>query len=135
MKNYKILIVDKEKSYREELCSLLAASAAGYRTAHAGSAREARDLAAGFRPYLIVTDVLLPDGDGVDLYEDLRDIRPDLPALFLCTDELDEARLRGLEIPADCRMMRNKAKSELAARAEKLLQRFSEKAATIPEES
>lgn len=71
-----VLVVDDEPEIRELAADLL--SAAGFDTTVAGNGREALDqCAAARRPFdLILTDVHMPDLDGVKLSERLRALSP-----------------------------------------------------------
>jgi CheY-like chemotaxis protein len=46
---------------------------AGYRVEHASNVASAKELARKFRFELVISDVGLPDGDGLQLMRDLRD--------------------------------------------------------------
>ncbi|MCR4763494.1 MAG: response regulator [Lachnospiraceae bacterium] len=123
MKSYRILIVDKEASFGSSLCRILEEAGAGYRTQCAASMREAREIAVSFKPHLVVTDVLLTDGDGCDLYTELRDENPQLPFLFLCAHDEEAARLRGLDFPPVKWLGRREAAEMIASRVESALSR------------
>jgi len=78
-----ILLVEDEALVREAMFETLVW--AGYRVLKAGNAAEAR---AAFRRCkrvveLLVTDVVLPDQNGKDLAEGLREICPDLRAILI----------------------------------------------------
>ncbi|MBW8016867.1 MAG: sigma-54-dependent Fis family transcriptional regulator [Planctomycetes bacterium] len=65
MKNYDILIVDDDKIIRDSLCEYL--SLEGYNTTPAESFKGAIDCMARQNFSLVVTDVSMPDGDGIEL--------------------------------------------------------------------
>lgn len=51
---------------------------------------------------LVLLDVMLPDGDGFALFEQIKKIKGSgLPVIFLSARDEDQARLRGLELGAD----------------------------------
>ncbi|CAB3683541.1 sigma-54-dependent transcriptional regulator [Trinickia soli] len=64
-----VLIVDDDPETREALVSIIAAD--GLTTATAGDLREARIQLGRQTPDVVFTDLQLPDGSGVDLFEDL----------------------------------------------------------------
>jgi DNA-binding NtrC family response regulator len=64
-----VLIVDDDPETREALVSIIAAD--GLTTATAGDLREARIHLVRQTPDVVFTDLQLPDGSGVDLFEDL----------------------------------------------------------------
>jgi DNA-binding NtrC family response regulator len=65
------LIVDDDTNTREALTALAAAE--GFTTAAAGSVAEARIQLVRQRPDVVMMDLRLPDGSGMELFEDLED--------------------------------------------------------------
>ena len=65
------LIVDDDDNTREALTALIAAE--GFTTAAAGSVAEARIQLVRQRPDVVLMDLRLPDGSGMDLFGDLED--------------------------------------------------------------
>lgn len=74
-----LLVEDHPDIMRVNRDALLSA---GYRTAEAGTLREAREQLAALSPALIVLDILLPDGSGLELCVELRRLTT-APILFL----------------------------------------------------
>jgi DNA-binding NtrC family response regulator len=66
-----VLIVDDDANTREALAAL--ATQEGFTTAVAGSVAEARIQLVRQRPDVVLMDLRLPDGSGIDLFEDLED--------------------------------------------------------------
>jgi DNA-binding NtrC family response regulator len=66
-----VLIVDDDSNTREALSAI--ATAEGFTTATAGSIAEARIQLVRQRPDVVLMDLRLPDGSGMDLFEDLED--------------------------------------------------------------
>jgi DNA-binding NtrC family response regulator len=66
-----VLIVDDDANTREALAAIAAAE--GFTTASAGSIEEARIQLVRQRPDVVIMDLRLPDGSGMDLFEDLED--------------------------------------------------------------
>jgi DNA-binding NtrC family response regulator len=94
---HRLLIVEDEPRLRQMLIWEL--EDLGYRVSGAGSCAEALDLAAAQRFDAALIDYHLPDGDGIDLMERLRELRPQLTVL-LCsgiptTDKVALAMRRG----------------------------------------
>jgi CheY-like chemotaxis protein len=90
-----ILIVDDEPFMRDLATRML--RTAGYQTRTAASGREAiallrRDPAS---VQLILLDLLMPELDGSATLEALRQIRSDIPALFMTGQLEEDVRLRG----------------------------------------
>jgi len=66
-----VLIVDDDANTREALAALVQAE--GFTTALAGSVEQARIQLVRQRPDVVLMDLRLPDGSGIDLFEDLED--------------------------------------------------------------
>ena len=79
MKSLSILFADDEEDIRNIVRHWLEAE--GHRMAGAGSAREAKVLMAQQTFDLVITDVLMPDGDGIDLIRETRRLQPATPIL------------------------------------------------------
>lgn len=73
----------------------------GYITKCASTCGEAKVLLSGSRFNLIIFDVMLPDGSGLDLCTEIRKADTNIPILFLtaCDDEIQI--VRGLDAGAD----------------------------------
>ncbi|HHX86979.1 MAG TPA: response regulator, partial [Firmicutes bacterium] len=75
----KLLLVEDDIFLRDGLYELLRRE--GYAVDCAGTCREARRLAAENRYHLIVLDIMLPDGSGLDLCTGWRSGGKDTPIL------------------------------------------------------
>ncbi len=75
---------------------------------------------------LIVLDVMLPDGSGLDLCRDLRTTRSTIPIILLTALKEDVDRIIGLEIGADDYLGKPFNPRELVARIRAVLRRRSE---------
>ena len=117
---YRILIVDDESALQDMLGEIL--TQAGYETDSARSCARALDLCAAVAPDAVLLDVMLPDGDGFDLFRRLRKDR-DVPVLFLSARDEDEARLRGLGLGADDYITKPFLPQELLLRLQAVLRR------------
>lgn len=76
-----VLVVDDDELVRELVVGIL--RAAGYVALPAGDAREADACATVYVVDLLLTDIALPDGSGLDLAAHLVARRPGLPVLFM----------------------------------------------------
>src|ERR1700750_1972108 len=94
-----ILIVDDDYEIRTLLSRYLEEQ--GFRVSTASSLRACKDLLGRRTPDLLVLDVMLPDGSGLDLCRDLRNARPRIPVILLTALKEDIDRILGLEIGAD----------------------------------
>jgi DNA-binding NarL/FixJ family response regulator len=78
-----VLLVEDHPDFRRLMEGLLGGQADIKLVAQAGSLAEARKHAAVVRFDVVVLDLSLPDGDGVDLIADLRRESPDVAVLIL----------------------------------------------------
>lgn len=74
MQSLSILVADDEDSIRSLVEHFL--SAAGHTVVVVGNAREACEKMRQHRFDLAITDVLMPDGDGIDLITELKKVQP-----------------------------------------------------------
>ncbi|MBU0993677.1 MAG: sigma-54 dependent transcriptional regulator [Proteobacteria bacterium] len=92
-----ILIVDDEKNYPLILSAVLEEE--GYETLTANSGREALDILSGSDVDLIITDMKMPEMDGIELLENIKRKDPDMPVLIMTAhgtiDKAVEAMQKG----------------------------------------
>jgi two-component system, NarL family, response regulator DevR len=86
----RILLVEDHASFRQMLALVFDQEPDFEVVAQAGTAAEARRLMQNRETDLAVVDLSLPDGEGVELIEDLREANPHFAALVL-TASLDKA--------------------------------------------
>lgn len=77
----RVLVVDDQDDVRRMLLRMLGVS--DYETLAASNARDALELARQHAFDLVVSDVQMPDMNGVDLLRALHELDPDLPVLLL----------------------------------------------------
>lgn len=130
-----VLIVDDSLTVRMDLAD--AFERAGFEPLPCSTVNEARGTLEKKPVALIVLDVLLPDGDGIELLKEIRlsDRGADLPVLLLSTEAEVKDRIRGLQTGADDYVGKPYDTGYVVARARELLQReqlsSSAEAATI----
>lgn len=95
----------------------------GFTVDHFGTLAEAESAAATTRFDLIVLDLGLPDGDGMDLLRRLRGEGSPVPILVLTARDALEDRVQGLNAGADDYLLKPFEVSELVARINALLRR------------
>jgi CheY-like chemotaxis protein len=85
-----VLVVDDDRQVRQVLAAMLLAR--GFEVTACASVDEARADLASLMPELrlAVLDAQLPDGSGMELLEDLRRSRPELPVVFVAGASDDE---------------------------------------------
>lgn len=122
----RILIVDDEPQIGEVLSRYLERE--GFLTSVALSATEALADAGRQRPDLMILDLNLPDGSGLDIFRSLSADRP-LPTIMLTarSDEID--RVLGLELGADDYITKPFSPREVVARVRAVLRRSTPAAA------
>jgi len=115
-----VLVVDDEPIVRNVVVRYLEHD--GYATLQAADVKAARELVANRSPSLVVLDLMLPGGDGLELCRWIRG-RSELPIIML-TARVDEAdRVVGLELGADDYVTKPFSPRELTARVRSVLRR------------
>ena len=67
----------------------------------AGTLKEGREILAAGDFRLAVLDVNLPDGSGLELLQESKGLRPDLPVILLTANDMEIDQVTGLEAGAD----------------------------------
>jgi two-component system OmpR family response regulator len=106
--------------------------AQGFRVLLASSCGELRERIATNRIDLVVLDVMLPDGSGLDACRDLRAQRNTTPIILLTALKEDIDRIIGLEMGADDYLGKPFNPRELVARIRAVLRRRSETGSQVP---
>lgn len=118
----RILVVDDDPIGGRMLQFVL--SEQGYQVDIVDNARGALSLVERTPPDLMLLDVNLPQLNGFDLYQRLRDQSYDLPVIFVTAKDELEDRLQGLRMGADDYICKPFQPAELAARVEAVLRRY-----------
>ena len=92
-----VLIVDDDANTREALAAL--AEQEGFTTAVAGSVAEARIQLVRQRPDVVMMDLRLPDGSGIDLFGDLED-RSSIETILITGHASVESAVEALRLGA-----------------------------------
>jgi two-component system OmpR family response regulator len=125
----KVLVVDDEPYLAELLGTALRYE--GYETALAGSAADAFAQVARFRPDLVVLDVMLPDGSGLDVCRRLRGDGYRAPVVFLTARDSVRDKVAGLRAGDDY-LTKPFSLEELVARIQAVLRRTRQAAPAGP---
>jgi two-component system KDP operon response regulator KdpE len=115
-----ILACDDEQQILRALRVIL--RDAGYAPLLASSVQEALDLAAVNRPDAAIIDLLLPDGDGIELCRSLREWSQ-MPLIVLSAVDEEESKVRALQAGADDYVTKPFSPRELIARLQANLRR------------
>jgi two-component system KDP operon response regulator KdpE len=109
----RVLVVDDEARIRRFLVTTLAAR--GYVVAEAGTLAEARLSCTGRPPDVVLLDLGLPDGDGIDLVREIRGWSA-LPIVVLSARGQEEDKVEALDAGADDYLVKPFGVPELLAR-------------------
>jgi two-component system KDP operon response regulator KdpE len=115
-----ILVVEDEAEIRRFVC--LSLERDGFAVYEADSLRRGLIEAATRKPELVVLDLGLPDGDGVDLVRDLRSWS-DMPVLVLSARSDERDKIEALDAGADDYLVKPFGAGELLARVRAHLRR------------
>ncbi|WP_421699537.1 response regulator transcription factor [Ancylobacter sp.] len=96
---------------------------AGWRLDAVGGVEEAQEALATTHYDLVLLDLGLPDGDGLDVVRGLRRSRSSMPVLVLTARGAVDERIAGLDAGADDYLTKPFNNGELLARARALLRR------------
>ena len=119
----RILVVDDEPQILRALRVVL--REAGFDPVPAETAEEALDLAAVRPPDAAIVDLMLPDGDGVDVSRQIR-TWSQMPIIVLSAVGDEDAKVRALEAGADDYVTKPFGARELVARLNAALRRVGE---------
>ena len=125
----RLLLVDDDSRLASMVGDYL--GRAGFEVETAGSLASGRDLLAANNYDALVLDLMLPDGDGLDLCREVRSSSKtrQLPLLMLTARGEPMDRIVGLELGADDYLPKPFEPRELLARVKALLRRTSPQAA------
>lgn len=96
-----------------------------YAVSYAADGREGLDKALDQVPDLIITDLMMPGVDGLEVCRQIRgsEITDHIPIIVVTAKITEEERIRGLEAGADAYLAKPFSADELRMRVEKLLER------------
>jgi two-component system OmpR family response regulator len=101
----------------------------GFDAEVAGSGATAREQVRRFRPDLVVLDVMLPDGSGIETCRRLRQDGWSMPVVFLTARDATEDKIKGLTVGGDDYVTKPFSLEELIARIRAVLRRTGGSAA------
>lgn len=98
LENVKVLVVDDEDLLREILVE--AFELQGAKVDHAESGNKAFEKVKNQNYDLILSDIRMPDGDGISLFTNLNKLDKPLPKFFVCSafNDLNEQKIKELNI-------------------------------------
>ena len=122
MAKQKILAVDDERHILELISYNL--QGAGYQVETAETGEQALEKAKDAAPDLILLDVMLPDIDGFQILQKIRDTS-NIPVLMLTAKSSEEDKVFGLRLGADDYLTKPFGINELLARVNSLIRRYT----------
>ncbi len=114
MDNFTLLAVDDDADIRTVLKANLGLH--GFAVVTAANLSEARDILRNTSPALIILDLTLPDGDGLDFCEEFKATHPQTPVIMLTARDKLQDKIIGLETGADDYVVKPFETCELLAR-------------------
>ena len=113
-----LLIVDDHEVVRQGLVAVLGRRPEFQVVAEAGTAAEAVEAARRFRPNLVVMDVRLPDGSGIEACREIRPELPDTRVVMLTSYPDEEAVLSAIVAGASGYLLKQVRARDLVAALE-----------------
>jgi two-component system, OmpR family, response regulator len=117
----RVLVVDDEPNIIDLVATALRYE--GFAVETAATGREALKSVTGFRPHLLILDVMLPDLDGFEVQHRLAANGTKTPIVFLTARDGTEDKVRGLTMGADDYVTKPFSIEELVARVRAVLRR------------
>jgi len=77
----KILVIEDDDSFRNVLVQMLSKS--GYDVRQAGDGNQALEVCAQFDPELVLTDIIMPDKEGLETIQELLALNPALKIIAM----------------------------------------------------
>ena len=118
---FRVLVVEDDRELNRAVCSFLDRS--GYAATGCLRAAEAYDALCGNVFDLIVSDIMMPDIDGFEFAENVRELNEDIPILFMTARDDIASKQRGFRIGVDDYMVKPIDLDELFLRIGALLRR------------
>jgi two-component system OmpR family response regulator len=118
---HRVLVVDDEPNIVDVIAMALRFQ--GFTVESAGTGADALRAVAGFKPDLLVLDVMLPDMEGFDVARRLGAQRARVPIIFLTARDDTDDKVRGLTLGGDDYVTKPFSLEELVARIRSILRR------------
>ena len=112
-----ILVVEDDAAIRQPIVFALGGA---YRVREVGTAEEARALLASRTPRLLILDIRLTDGDGLDLLAEFRQVSA-APVLIITAHGTEDVAARALDLRANSYLKKPFALATIRQRADALL--------------
>ena len=119
---WRVLIVDDDEASRKTAAALL--SPAGYTLVFASSGHEALAAVREASPDLVLLDVMLPDGTGLEICRSLQDRRPRVPVILLTALADPRSTVAGLAAGAHDYIVKPFTAATLKEKLDKIFERI-----------
>ena len=116
-----ILVVDDDKSLNQAVCTYL--NDCGFETKGVLSASQAYDEMYNNMYELIISDIMMPEIDGFEFAETVRQINKNIPILFMSAKDDIISKKKGFQLGIDDYMVKPVELAELEMRVRALLRR------------
>lgn len=126
MANEQILIIEDDNELGRGLTAALKND--GKTVFCVSTLKDAADQLLVFRPSLILMDINLPDGNGLDFLTEVKRSYAEIPVIMLTANDTDDDIVRGLELGADDYVTKPFSLSVLRARVNAQLRRNGSRA-------
>lgn len=134
MEKYQILLAEDDPDFGNLLQQYLQMS--GYTVTWVKDGVEALELFSRSTFDICVLDVMMPKKDGFTLAEDIININPEVPFVFLTARKLKQDKIKGLKLGADDYIVKPFDADELVLRLKNIIKRSTNSVkSTIKEES
>ena len=117
----RILVVDDDRAVRSVLTRLLTAD--GYEVATAGNAREALTLLAGYEFALLLSDINMPGGSGIELIRAVAAAYPEVAAVMMTGVDAPHLAAEAVELGAYGYVLKPFERLEIEIQVAEALQR------------
>jgi DNA-binding response OmpR family regulator len=125
MARRKVLVIEDDDAVRQGVVDAL--EFAGYAVMEAADGPDGLATAIRSHCEIVLLDLVLPGGDGLDILQEVRRTRPRLPVIIMTARGGEEDRVAGLRLGADDYVVKPFSVRELLARVEAVLRRSAER--------
>jgi DNA-binding response OmpR family regulator len=132
MEKYQVLLAEDDPDFGNLLQQYLQMS--GYRVTWSKDGEEALDVFKKGVFDICVLDVMMPKKDGFTLAEEIINIRPEVPFVFLTARKLKEDKIKGLKLGADDYIVKPFDADELVLRLKNIIKRSTNSVTTVIKE-
>ncbi|MCA9072011.1 MAG: response regulator transcription factor [Planctomycetaceae bacterium] len=131
MDSQRILTIEDDPAIRQGVVDVLEFE--GYATLQADRGDTGMEMALTRTYDLLLLDLVLPGASGLEILEQVRDLRPTLPVIILSARGEESDRVAGLKMGADDYVVKPFSVKELVARVQAVLRRSPERPVHNPE--